>query len=373
MGNSIIPNRLNSSINQSIIVKHHFNASQILSKSIACNYIQYFVYDYTSGLLIEGSFVLIDSTIWRQAMPTSVTGVIPTAEEYNDLVTQEELTTALGEITTDDISIGETTLNQILSIDIRQFGAHPITEGGYEDFDSTDAFQLAVDFAAANNIGMVKYSGQYKLLSFPKTFTLPGDDGTVYPSWVGNGDTNIAAESTNFLPVSITVPSSIKLMADNKDKDALIGPYNYMTGDINLSSGAMFLFTNGSKETTVRTQMENISISNSFIGYVLEGISFRSDLNNCLFSGCGIAGIEQGVEKSTKRNIAIINCYAGIVRGGWWTYRSNTRQTTTYMPPYPAIDVYLSCWVDADSVDGFSYTSPGGTWDARYAEIDSFF
>ncbi|XBS68686.1 hypothetical protein ABK905_18945 [Acerihabitans sp. KWT182] len=29
-------------------------------------------------------------------MPTSITGVIPTAEEYNDLVTQEQMNAAIG-------------------------------------------------------------------------------------------------------------------------------------------------------------------------------------------------------------------------------------------------------------------------------------
>jgi hypothetical protein len=264
-------------------------------------------------------------------------------------------------------------LDGIIYVDPRSFGAHDITEEGYANYDSAPAFQAAINYASDNNIGRVVYSGSYCWLSFTQTFVAPGDDGTVYPGWVGSGDENLNAEAVNTIPCCVKIPSNIKLMANNKDSDSISGNWNISTGNIDINQGCGIIFSEGSKAATIRVQMEEISLKSFFIGYIIEGISFRSDFKNCIFTGCAIGGIEQGVEKSTRRNITLINCYAGIVRGGWWLYRSNTRQTITYIPPYPATDVFLGCWIDADTTDGFAYESTGEMWNTRYAAIDILF
>ncbi|OLP14411.1 hypothetical protein AGG97_18245 [Klebsiella michiganensis] len=56
---------------------------------------------------------------------------------------------------TKNIGSGLTTLDKLLRVDIRQFGAHSTTEPGYETFDSGAAIQSAIEYVRSQGGGEV--------------------------------------------------------------------------------------------------------------------------------------------------------------------------------------------------------------------------
>ncbi|MFZ1873245.1 MAG: phage tail protein, partial [Chania sp.] len=173
------------------------------------------------------------------------------------------------------IGAGETTLDKLLHVDPRMFGAHPITEPGYETFDSTQSFQQAIDYAKESGVNVVKFSGKYNIVGVSGYFKTPGDDGTAYPGWIGSGDSNIAPEVRYDLPVSLIIPDRVALVADNVESDELIGDWTLELSPINVHQKAMILITNsGGNNSICRPIKRNFRISKAFIGIVSEGIVY---------------------------------------------------------------------------------------------------
>ncbi|CAI2146022.1 Prophage tail fibre N-terminal [Serratia fonticola] len=317
---------------------------------------------------------------WRGSYPKTVPvgstpertgGVSKTAwVDVNDLTLRSQITSADGFAI---VGSGETTLDKILSIDPRMFGAHSITDEGYETFDSTAAFQTAINYAKSKNIRFVKFSGKYNITGVSGYFNTPGDDGTVYPEWRGRGDENISPEKRHELPVSLVIPDRVSLVADNPEVDELIGDWTLDSSPIDINQKAMILLTEGGNSGICRPVMRNFQISKAFIGVISEGIVYRGERKNMNFSRCGIAAVEQGIEQCNGDNIKIEKCYAGFVRGGWWLQRNNTRLNKQYLPPYPASDAFLVGWVDAEQIYNFVCDVPFWAWSSRHEDIDRFF
>ncbi|EPC6088506.1 phage head-binding domain-containing protein [Citrobacter freundii] len=271
------------------------------------------------------------------------------------------------------LSQGGTVQDAIRWVDPAMFGAHAITEPGYENFDSSVAFQEAIDYAEAHNISTVRFQGRYLLATAQHTFTLPRDDGTVYPGWVGSGDSNITAEPVITMPVCLKISSRIALIANNPEKDNLIGPWNVNSGAINTSQLIGILVTAGSQyQGSIRYTLKDFSVEGFMIGRVVEGTA-EASVEQLKFVGCGIAGIIQGVERRHEGQMQYTGCLSGDVHGGWWTQRNDTRGNTTYLPPYPATDVWSLGWTDYCQTDAITYGQGGSVYGAQQQSMDAFF
>jgi hypothetical protein len=87
-------------------------------------------------------------------------------------------------------------------VNVKDFGAHSITELGYETFDSTEAIQAATNAAAINGKDVFFSGGIYRLLS---SISLPSNT-----SWRGEIGSKIYLDPTMSLGVSIGgVPRAI--------------------------------------------------------------------------------------------------------------------------------------------------------------------
>ncbi|CAI2136824.1 Uncharacterised protein [Serratia fonticola] len=271
------------------------------------------------------------------------------------------------------IGVGKTTLSTIIQLDPRIFGAIQVEDNNYSKFDSTKAFQHAIDFAIKNNAKSVIFSGRYLIKGTTGYFVAPSDDGSVFPGWKNAGDIELTPEKIVRIPVSLTIPSGVTLSGKNSLNDELIGDWELLKSDIDEKQSVMLFFTGGNKNTICKYAIKDFTISKSFIGLLVEGISYRASKNNITISNCGIACIEQGVEQCVSENLLIKRCYAGIIRGGWWLHRNDTRLNVRYLPPYPAKDCYLNGWVDDDIINNIVCDVPFVTWDSRFSMIDDYF
>lgn len=257
-------------------------------------------------------------------------------------------------------------------VDPRDFGAHPITEVGYETYDSTVAFDNAIKYAIANNISEVRFEGKYLIDTALYTFELPRDDGTVYPGWVGAGDANIPAEGAVTMPACLRIDGSVALRGKNMQKDELIGSWNASSSPIDTSQKIGILITAGSKYSgTIRYELTDFAIRNFMIGRVVEGIA-NVAYEQIKVSGCGITGVFQGADSFKQGRMLHDSNLAGDVFGGWWTQRNSTRQDAAYLPPYPASDVHAVGWTDFVHTDSLFYATEL-TWGTRHQAIDTFF
>jgi len=260
-------------------------------------------------------------------------------------------------------------------IDPKLFGAVPITTLGYASYDSTLCFNNALTYAKNSNISTVKFAGGYLIDTSTGYFETPGDDGTIYPSWVGvNGDTNIAAEPTYQIPYCINVPNGTELVAENDDTDYLAGSWNIASSNIDYNQKACLFITSGSKYAgSVKYKLKGFKITKYFIGRIVEGISADS-YEELTITYCALPGIIQGYERKLEGAMRYNYCYTGDIVGGWWTHRNNTRQNPTYLPPYPATDIWAAGWIDAVDTDFLSYTGViNQPFGSRHIALDSFF
>lgn len=258
-------------------------------------------------------------------------------------------------------------------VDPRDFGAHATTEPGFSTFDSTVAFDAAIRFAIDNNLPVVEFQGQYLIDTALYSFELPRDDGTVYPAWVGAGDTNLTAEPAITMPVCLKIDGRVTLRGKNAQKDSISGSWNVASSPIDVNQKIPLLITSGSKyEGTIRYNLVDFTINNYMIGRVIEGTAEESyeQLN---FNGCGITGLFQGIERCSQGRMRAANCLTGDVYGGWWLQRNSTALQAAYLPPYPATDVWSLGWTDVHHTDTLVYSQALQVWGVRHISLDSFF
>lgn len=279
---------------------------------------------------------------------------------------------SLVRVATDTSKIGDTPANYVY-VNPLDFGAKPITEA--PGFDSAPAFQRAIDFAHSNGIGVVEFDGEYLWASNAGGyFDTPGDDGTVYPGWVGvNGDVNLPPETTFKIPVCVRLPSGIALRGKNSETSKVVGPWAIDSSPIDITQLAGILITAGSKyQGTVRYTLEDFTLRGFMIGRIGEGTIERSS-DSIRIERCGITGLFQGFERHENTNPHYRENYAPDVYGGWWLQRNDTRANPARLPPYPATDVWSLGWTDFMSTQSLVWEGRVTSWGSRHEAIDEFF
>lgn len=267
--------------------------------------------------------------------------------------------------------VGETPLDHVY-VDPRDHGAIPLTVD--PNFDSTEAFQRAHDFAKQHGIGVVRFDGRYKIAKALHTFECPRDDGTVAPQWVGvNGDTNLAPEPLHTMPVCIKWDADIYLEGASIETSFLEGDWDIDTSPIDLNQKIGILITAGSKYTgTRRYRFKDFTMTRYMIARVGEGTMERS-YEQLRIQRSGISGLFQGYERRQEGLMQYNECYSGDVFGGWWTQRNATTSSVALLPPYPATDVWSLGWTDFMRTDALVFEGRSRAWSDRHEAMDAFF
>lgn len=257
-----------------------------------------------------------------------------------------------------------------LSLDLTMFGAIPNSIS--PTFDSTNYVQKAFDYASKASASEITVSGFYNIFSTTTTLTLPGDDGTVYPGWVNNGDSNLSPETIYTQPVCLKLTGRVTIRGSDVNKDGFVGNWSINSSPIDTNQPIGILFTAGSKyQGTVIYNLININISNFFIGRVVEGTAEQS-FEQIKVSNCAIAGIFQGIERCSAGTLHFSGNYTGDIHGGWWTQR-NDSNNNPYLPPYPATDVWSLGWTDFYKVDFVVYGQVDQAFGDRHKSVDTYF
>lgn len=243
--------------------------------------------------------------------------------------------------------------------------------------DVTAKIQSWIDKAAAIGGGTVKLpEGTFLCNSYTNQVILPGDDGTAAPAWVAAGtDANIAPEATHAMYAALKIPHNVTLQGSGRGLTIVRGNWDPNTTAMTLGSGIGIYVSRDSvgNNGTVNYGLKDITLSNFFIGRLVEGISFASNESNLKVTSCTFSGIFQGMDQHTwSGQVETTGCVAGDVIGGWWLQRNNT-QNTAYIPPYPATDVYLLGWADSCPSETLTAGQINGTWGALQNNADTFF
>ncbi|MEZ2454239.1 hypothetical protein [Raoultella planticola] len=243
--------------------------------------------------------------------------------------------------------------------------------------DVTAKIQSWIDKAAAIGGGTVKLpEGTFLCNSYTNQVILPGDDGTAAPAWVAAGtDANIAPEATHTMYAALNIPHNVTLQGSGRGLTIVRGNWDPNTTAMTLGSGIGIYVSRDSvgNSGTVNYGLKDITLSNFFIGRLVEGISFASNESNLKVTSCTFSGIFQGMDQHTwSGQVETTGCVAGDVIGGWWLQRNNT-QNTAYIPPYPATDVYLLGWADSCPSETLTAGQINGTWGALQNNADTFF
>ncbi|BAQ02835.1 tail spike protein [Klebsiella phage K64-1] len=241
--------------------------------------------------------------------------------------------------------------------------------------DAVPYLQAAIDYGKTNNLPVV-LSQRYPCITFPQTYELPRDDGTVYPGWITAGtDQNIDPEPIYTMRAAIRLYNDSVIIGTNMQTTGIRGNWSKTSGPYDLN-GTIGVFISGDsgKDGYVRYHMHDLNISGFMIGRLCEGISAFSTEDNLQISSCGITGIFQGEDAVERGFIKLWYNIAGDVFGGQWLTR-NYAYASTYLPPYPASDIYRAGWNDSSFTEKYHYygdTSLNFTHTA-YSSLDNFF
>lgn len=324
-------------------------------------------YKYLGELehVITGDSPENDGGVWSAENPTGKWSNIGDAALRSNLGSGEG---------TEYIGSGLTTLDKILRVNIRQFGAHSRTEAGYETFDSRAATQSAIEYVRGQGGGEVFFpEGDWYCSSLTEPAVLPGDDGTVAPAFIATGnDQNIDPESVTTMYAALRSYHKVTLVGAGEGVTTISGDWDINTGAINPAAGIGIYFGAASKSKNITYGLRGITLKNFFIGRYVDGISENSHEDDLYILNCGISGIVQGQERCISGKIIIAGCYSGDVIGGHWTQRNNS-QNAANIPPYPATDVQLLGWADASPVDNYIASQHSVAWGERHVSIDNFF
>lgn len=273
------------------------------------------------------------------------------------------------------------------SIDAAWFGVHATTESGYSNFDSTIPLNRAFEFAKANGVKKVVCPSPIYLGTEYGRFTLPGDDGSVYPGWVSAGtDSVIAAETVYTMPYCVNIPNGISFTAAEGQAVDITGPWLVGSSNVDVNQLIGLLQASGNKYKGTVTSRINIKMTGFMIGRVVEGTLVNAE-DSVSYWSCGIPETIEGIERAHYNYVNLNNCIAGIVHGGWWTMRART-QTWAYMPGsyggYPnnytyngatggTTDVFPLGWTDFCKMDWFIGEQYRANYATRALLIDQFF
>ncbi|HBL7016074.1 MULTISPECIES: hypothetical protein [Serratia] len=343
----------------------------------------------------EGGFTLTSSEqalyssvtreyfIWKGALPKAVAvGSSPeTSGGFGPAAWANVSYSALGSTSGAAlVGHGQTTLDKIISVDVRQFGAKTISEDSI--FDSQPAFQAAIDYVKSKGGGIVKFSGAYLIKNAPYSYTLPFDDGTVSPNFIKAGvDDNIPAEPQLAMSVCLEIPSNVQLVGDGIKNSSLNFGWDRNNGviDCHQNIGIVFRVQGYPSSNRMSAYINNVAISgfaiyNAFIGAIADGVLFdASYIGDMQYQNCGISFIVQGADSVEWGTQIIANCYAGIIIGGMWLTRNNVQLGGIWVPPYGNNDIYSLGWCDYVKIKKIAGTMSSLPWSDRHEEIDKFF
>lgn len=241
--------------------------------------------------------------------------------------------------------------------------------------DATKFLQAAIDYGKDNSLP-VYLSKMYPCISSPIEFNLPFDDGTVYPGWIGNGDSNIAPETPVKAKASLRVYDDSIIVGENQHTCGIIGNFSKTAGPWNHTS-AMGLYVAGDSgpDQYIKYHFSDFRISGFFIGQWVDGTVNRCVENNMMYSGCAIPACYQGSDSLAQTGLTLYwYNITGPVFGGRWLTR-NHAYASQYLPPYPASDIHRAGWNDSYHVEKFHYYGDTGmNWThPAYAALDSWF
>lgn len=241
--------------------------------------------------------------------------------------------------------------------------------------DAVPFLQAAIDYGHQHNLP-VFLSERYPCTSFPQTFELPRDDGTVYPAWVTAGtDANISPEPLQTMKAALRLYNDSFLFGHNMQTTGIRGDWSKTSGPWD-NTGTIGIIISGDsgKDGYVRYHLHNLQISGFTIGRVCEGTSAFSTEDNLQIASCGISGVFQGEDSVDRGFIKLWYNLAGDVFGGQWLTR-NHAYSSAYLPPYPATDIHRAGWNDSSFTEKYHYYGDTGlSWTApQYAAIDTFF
>lgn len=277
------------------------------------------------------------------------------------------------------LSVGGATaveyFNKLISFETpEKFGASSIFN---PEIDDTPFVQAAIDAAeASGGSGVVLLSRKYKLIDAPQTFTTPGDDGTVYPGWVGNGDENLQPQTRYTQQFHLKIHSGTRLVGLNKSC-GFTGTWDFISGPIDIGQPGMLLVTTDNPYYgTLINQVSELTCTNFFTGIIAEGIIFQSEYKNLKFKYTGFPLIAHGCENSRIHTIDCGDCCTGIIVGGWWTTRNRIAGNDgsgMYVQPYDGTGGALLGWCDGLDVYDISYSVAVRPWGDRHVNIDTYF
>ncbi|HHK7930873.1 hypothetical protein [Serratia marcescens] len=281
----------------------------------------------------------------------------------------------------------QTNLSRVMQVHIRMFGAHDVTEPGFENFDSAPALQAAINYAQANNIKTVNVTGNYKLLSAQGGFyTLPRDDGRISEHFAARGEVPIDPEPVITMPVCISLPSDMCLKSDTTSDSSLYGPWNRANGPID--TGQMIGIClrhrgwpkNNDRLTAYVQEVKtsNVKLGGFILGLVSDGVVYsKCQFNNLTVQNCGIPIIFQGCDNvQFTGSTELVTNMAAMVIGGQWLQRENTWVGGKWSPPYTENrnpDIASIGWCDMLSIHRLSCSYGGQPFTDRHLEIDKFF
>jgi hypothetical protein len=283
---------------------------------------------------------------------------------------------------------GQTKLNDILSVDVRQFGAKTLSED--PNFDSQPAFQAAIEYVRSKGGGNIRFSGHYKILQAPFSYILPFDDGTYSPNFT-SGEKVLDPEPQHTIPACLQLYSRCILTADGVATssldfgwDAANDPITWdpKDGPIHSSQRIGIVARVQGYENGTNTRMNTFinlvgvggfDVKNAFIGFLADGVMFnQSRLGHMQWVNCGFPVIIQGSDSAAWETQSLINNYAGIIVGGMWLQRNNVQLGGKWVPPYNGFnDIYSLGWCDYLSIENL--TMSGRDWSDRSELIDEFF
>jgi len=281
------------------------------------------------------------------------------------------------------VGSGQTTVNNILTVDVRQFGAHPYTETGFSEHDSGPAFRAALEYVKSKGGGEVHFSGKYKIKSAGYQYILPYDDGKVSYKFIdAKVDDNIQAEVPVSMSVALEIQSGVQLIADNVKLSSLDFGWDRTTGiiDEHQMIGIVFRVSGYPANDRMNAYIHssgiaNFTIFNAFIGVIADGVMFdQSFLGQMQYQNCAFPVIIQGADSSIWGSQTLANCYAGIIVGGMWLQRNNVQLGGAWVPPYSDNnDIYALGWCDMLTIERIAVGNSSMTWGDRHKCVDDFF
>lgn len=255
------------------------------------------------------------------------------------------------------------------------FGAKAVFD---PDVDDQPFVDKAIQAAESSGYPLIILQRQYNLVNAPYEFKTPGDDGTVPPQWVGNGDENLPPEDRPVQQFHLKILNGTRLIGLTR-ACGFTGGWSPLTSPIAIEQPGMLLVTRAPGSSylgTLTNHIANFTPINFFIGIVFEGIVFQSLIEDIKPIGCGIAMIVHANENSLYHNLDFSGCYSGIIIGGWWNFRSRIsggNATTQYVPPYDGTGQNLMGWCDGADFYNIGFSVADRLWGDRHENFDTWY